>query len=277
MPRADATTSQSTPPDPKLEVIDYVSQAKRSRVHIEEKPYVNSVTLGPALVRKTPVARCPAAVHGAGSPRLGRDGRLPHGARCQAGTTRTTGPTGTSGVGPTPDDLRGQVRRLPRAAGGEDIRGKRWIVITGLVPIEKQETAYADTFKQSLGYDPQNDYPKYWCYAVERVEVASAADAAHPDWSKATKFVSTKEIERVAEWSASRDADIVAPEYIDNALVFPLPPLVESRSGTPASPMKIDIPVEKIGERDQGPGGEMRRRAPPRGLGDERMPGPLGA
>ena len=36
-------------------MIDYVSQAKRSRVHIEEKPYVNSVAWDPPLFE---TARC---------------------------------------------------------------------------------------------------------------------------------------------------------------------------------------------------------------------------
>ena len=96
--------------------------------------------------------------------------------------------------------------------------------------------------------------PCIWCYWVERVEVASAADAANPDWSKATKFVSTKAIDEASqEWSTSQDADIVAPEYLDKRLVFPLPPLV-NRAWDASVAHEPEIPVEKIGERDQGPG-----------------------
>ena len=185
-----------------------------------------------------------------------------------------------------PPDTRGRSKRLPgsdpmgggmfqRGAGGQDIRGQRWIVLTGLVPIEKQETAYADTFKQSLGYDPQNDYPVYSGYLVERVEVAGAADAAHPDWSKATRFVLTKVINQASEKWTPLGTDIVAPEYLDKdkALVFPLPPLVNRFWDADASAAhEPEIPVEKIGPGEQGPGDIMRLR----GVGGGMMPrGPM--
>ena len=184
---------ESTPPDPKLDVVDYVSQAKRSRVRIEEKPYVNPVTWDPPLFESRPLRDAPplfTVQDLRGSAGMGAFRTAPAARLDQPERPAPRAETDERALEP------GRLRPMmpARAAGGEDIRGQRWIVITGLVPIEKQETAYADTFKQSLGYDPQNDYPMYLGYWVERVEVASAADAANPDWSKATKFISTKAI-----------------------------------------------------------------------------------
>ena len=158
---------ESTPPDPKLEVIDYVSQAKRSRVRIEEKPYVNSVTWDPPLFENRPLRDAPplfTVQELRGSAGMGAFHTVPA-ARLEQPEHRTRRNATSARIGPSDSAAGAMPGLMPaRAAGGEDIRGQRWIVITGLVPIEKQETAYADTFKQSLGYDPQNDYPMYLGY-----------------------------------------------------------------------------------------------------------------
>ncbi len=68
---------------------------------------------------------------------------------------------------------------------GSEVRGQRWIVVTGLVPVEKQELAYSEAFKSAVNYDANKDYPEYSDYQVERVEVASPGEAADPDWKDA--------------------------------------------------------------------------------------------
>ena len=63
-------------------------------------------------------------------------------------------------------------------------RGQRRVVLTGLVPLEKQEAAYAEVLKQSVFFDPQKDDPDYPGYWVQRVEVNNSGDAANPDWEQ---------------------------------------------------------------------------------------------
>jgi hypothetical protein len=161
-------------------------------------------------------------------------------------------------------------------SGGEQLRGQRWIVVTGLVPIQKQELAYADTFKLSSGYDPQNDYPKYLGYWVERVEVDGTNEAA-PDWSKATTFISRKAIDSATqEWSSSSSLEVVAPEYIEETLTFPLGPLVNHNWDATVA-HEPEIPLQTTGVPGQGGnmpgpmGGALRGNA--RGLGPM---GPMG-
>ena len=51
-----------------------------------------------------------------------------------------------------------------RVAGNAAVRGKHWVVITGLVPVEKQANAYRKAFGDSVAYDPANDVPTYADY-----------------------------------------------------------------------------------------------------------------
>ncbi len=117
-----------------------------------------------------------------------------------------------------------------KVAGGDSTRGQRWIVLTGLVPLEKQETAYAETLKQSVFFDPQNDSPDYLGYLVQRLEVGNSGEAANPDWDKATRFNSYKAVKDADDqWSLSKDTDVVDPKFIIHKLVFPLGPLEGDR------------------------------------------------
>ena len=106
-------------------------------------------------------------------------------------------------------------------------RGQRWVVLTGLVPLEKQEAAYAEVLKQSVFFDPQKDDPDYPGYWVQRVEVNNSGDAANPDWDKAPPIISRTAIEQAeGQWSSSsKDADVVDPKFIIPNLAFPLGPL----------------------------------------------------
>lgn len=109
---------------------------------------------------------------------------------------------------------------------GDDIVGKHWIVLTGLVPLEKQDAAYIAAYKNSVRYNRTGDIPYYLGYWVQRIEVNSPADAANPQWDKAKEFMSKEVLNSVMmEWSAS-GGEVVARDYIDGRLTFPLGPLV---------------------------------------------------
>ena len=51
-----------------------------------------------------------------------------------------------------------------QAAPTTEIRGQRWIVLTGVVPIDDQMRAFAD-LASSKSYNPQRDVPIYLGYA----------------------------------------------------------------------------------------------------------------
>ena len=115
-------------------------------------------------------------------------------------------------------------------AGNTAVRGKHWVVITGLVPLEKQASAYRKAFSDALGYDPANDVPAYAGYIVERAEINSPADEKNPTFTK--KFNSTDvEKEIVKDWTQLQP-DVVDSRYIDPNLTFPLGPL-QNRFGAP--------------------------------------------
>ena len=47
------------------------------------------------------------------------------------------------------------VGSAPMAGTVQELKGRRWVVLTGLVPIEKQMQAYLDAFRHTAGYETQ--------------------------------------------------------------------------------------------------------------------------
>ncbi len=202
----DATPADSGLTDLPAKDRDYVAEASRSRDPIGENWYGIAVWDAP-LFEKRPLRDTPAlfAVQDLrGAAGVGAF-------RAAPGAAQQERASGT----PT-----------ARVAGGDSTRGQRWIVLTGLVPLEKQEVAYAETLKQSIAFDQQSDYPTYLGYWVQRVELDNSGDAANPNWDKAANFRSDKALSEAENlWSLSRDTDVVDSRFILRKLVFPLAPL----------------------------------------------------
>jgi len=232
----DATSPDS--PEYRLVVADYVAQAKLSRVHIKENPY-SLVGWDNPLFERQPLRDAPALF--AVQDLQGAAGM----AAC-----RTTGATAAQ---PAPGGGGGTPRRPKAAAGGEQTCGQRWIVLTGLVPVEKQQAAYDETFKNSVFHDPQKDYPIYLGYLVRRVEVTSSADAANLNWDAVKPIVSIKAIgEAEKQLVLATEADVVEPRYIERNLVFPLV-TVMNRPWDASVAHGPEIPL-KGKEHAEGPG-----------------------
>ena len=141
--------------------------------------------------------------------------------------------------------------------------------MTGLVPIDKQEAAYAETFRPAAGYNPESDHPEYLGYWVQRLEVTTADEAAHPDWSKAAApIMSSKAIQNAKQqWQGVSATDVVGPEYIGSLLVFPLGPMV-NRSWDASAACEPEIPMLKVDEPgSQNPGAMSRSTAGRSGAG----------
>ena len=86
-----------------------------------------------------------------------------------------------------------QLRAIPgRGAFPKDTgtTGKRWVIVTGLVPYKKQLDEYRNKFLTAASSDPAQDVPKYWGFFVQKAEVVPGAKE-EPKWSKST-FVGRK-------------------------------------------------------------------------------------
>lgn len=237
---------ERTPADSaELVVADYASQATQSRAEVAVKPYSHTVLWDKPLFDKRPLRDAPPLfavqkLRGASGVGAFRTVAV---AAARPAAARRTGRAGADAAAPA------------ATTRGDTLSGQRWIVVTGLVPIERQETAYTEAFKQSVFYDPQRDYPAYLGYWVERVEVSSAGDEANPNWDKATKFMSKQAINGALEtWSATASKEVVAGKYLDDTLAFPLGPLVNQTWG-PDVAHEPEIPVRKGAEREMGMGG----------------------
>lgn len=243
-----------------LVVKDYTSQAKRSRVEIEETPYVTPIALDPPLFARRPLRDIPPLF-----------------------TVQKLRGSGAIGAFRTTSAAQPERMGMPVAttARGGQIRALRWIVVTGLVPFEKQELAYDETFKQSRGYDPENDYPSYLGYWVQRVEVTDSGDVA-PDWENAETFISSKMFRAATQgWSDSKDVEIVPSEFLEERLVFPLGPLVNREwdvnvAHEPEIPIIRDARGGQGGFNMRGPAGMQRGGNSRRRGRDGPMGGPMG-
>jgi len=264
-------------PESGVTVADYVSKAKRSRVHIEEKPYAYSVTIDEPLfpqrrLRDMPPVYAVQQLRGAAERGAFRIGTKEAAARDEPARPPRGG------------------RRPPAVAAvnrsDEEIRGQRWVSLVALVPVEKQLTAFKEAFSGTVYSDPQRDVPDYLDFQVERVEVASPGEAADPDWEKAKskKTFTLKAAVRKAEdeWSPTQTrtptgSDVVAEKFLDEHLVFPLGPLIDRPWG-PSVTHEPQIPMTNLdvlrADRgmEGGPRTDPRRRPPAPGPDGEVAP-----
>jgi hypothetical protein len=117
----------------------------------------------------------------------------------------------------------------PYDPAGNVPQGQRWVVLTGLIPIEEQFQEYYEYFKTAQVRGP-GDVPAYVGYIVQRAEVSSP-DAGEPlRWSE-TFYSGKARRDAQLDWgSASRmTQDVVDPRFLDpeQRLNFPLPPSVD--------------------------------------------------
>jgi len=118
-----------------------------------------------------------------------------------------------------------RVSRGIARAGSQETEGRRWVVLTGLVPAHKQQEAYQQTFQNSEWFNPATDIPQYVGYRVERAEVTP--DGATSQWVKLDVAQAVRE---AASWSNTLD-DTIDPRFINERLTFPLGPLASGRWG----------------------------------------------
>ena len=232
-----------TKPETGLTVPDYVAKAKKSRDKIVEGPYAYAVDINPAIFptrRLRPTPPLFAVQDLRPTAELGAFAVLARNARAGADRNAT------------------------------EVGGRRWVSLTGLVPVKKQETEYKEAFSGTVQqYSPQTDVPDYLGYWVERIEVASPGDAVNPDWSKAKKIRSVDAVKAAGlDMDLLRSADVVAQKYKDprGAMAFPLGPRVDKPWG-PSVAHLTEIPLQssdrvRPGGGMEGPMGPMGPAGP---------------
>jgi len=80
------------------------------------------------------------------------------------------------------------------------VRGLRYVVLTGLVPIQEQFFAYEDYFRERKQYDRGRDVPTYYWYAVERAEVEPGQDL---DEAEFVPFDTRKSLAVARQWATT--------------------------------------------------------------------------
>jgi hypothetical protein len=110
------------------------------------------------------------------------------------------------------------------------IRGQRWVCVTGLIEHAKHYEAYKAVFEKAGHRDPVRDFPSYSFYRIERAEV----DPQDPDADPSTLtwvrlHVKNAMYEAESRW-ASMAQEVVDQRYWPanySIMMFPLGPLVD--------------------------------------------------
>ena len=117
-------------------------------------------------------------------------------------------------------------------AGRGDTLGQRWVVLTGAIPVAKQEAAYKEAFKNAY-QDPIQDVPSYIYYRVERAEVALSGDAADLQWERLN--VGWRGALKITKYWNSSQSEVVNGIFIakrvDIPMAFPLAPVTNYQWG----------------------------------------------
>ncbi|MGL6225894.1 MAG: hypothetical protein ACRC10_04610 [Thermoguttaceae bacterium] len=140
----------------------------------------------------------------------------------------------------------------PESKDKKDVEGRKWIVVTGLIPIQEQKRLYFDTFSEAMNGDPARDRPEYFVYKLERAEYDYAK--GQPGEWKAIDAVHQQGLVR-EEWEGSGTEPVVQEFLIPSSgspvsFAFPLPPLTKKQFGQevafpPEVPLKTDYELEQ--------------------------------
>ncbi|MCR4411611.1 MAG: hypothetical protein NUV77_04190 [Thermoguttaceae bacterium] len=114
------------------------------------------------------------------------------------------------------------------------VRGQRWVCVTGLIEHAKHYEAYKAAFEKAGHRDPVRDFPSYSFYRIERAEVDPQDPDADPStltWVRLHVANAMREAE--SRW-ASMAQEVVDQRYWPmnyTRMMFPLGPLVDRAWG----------------------------------------------
>jgi len=139
---------------------------------------------------------------------------------------------------PMPDvlavrDLHGAAGRGGIITSEEGAEGRRWIVVVGAVPLEKQTAEFKRCFQDATHRDAQSDVPHYAGFIIQRAEIDPLAPNKPPEWTKT--FTQKTMLAAAKTWGQSVAEDVVDPKYCLRSLCSPLPSLAEQTWGREAA------------------------------------------
>ena len=134
------------------------------------------------------------------------------------------------------------------AQPGTSRMGRRWVVVTGLIPVKKQLDLYLAAYASSVFTSPDRDTPTYFFYDVERAEVGINSNPNNFEWKRLNVFKAINEDQIL--W-AGMGTDPVDPTFLapipsnlSIPMAYPLPPVTnrfgEEVSHPPLIPMLTD-------------------------------------
>lgn len=133
--------------------------------------------------------------------------------------------------------------------------GRRWSVITGLIPVKEQLEYYVNAFSTSVHPDPMRDMPLYVFYEVERAEIEPGQTADQLQWKKLDFYRSLQQ--NLMLW-ATPALDPVDPNYIAPSpfsMAYPLPPIDkkfgEEVAHPPAIPLLTDTQMKQAKQMEK--------------------------
>lgn len=138
---------------------------------------------------------------------------------------------------------------------GRGVRGTRWVLVTGLLPIKSQFEAFELAFEDAEYRNPQTDIPTYVGYRVERAELSPTDEAGQLNWRPIS-------LRRAFAWTrlwgggSVSARDLIHRKFYPMQptgvwpMVFPLPPLTNASWGPevahpPEIPLLADMPEEE--------------------------------
>lgn len=145
-----------------------------------------------------------------------------------------------AGLGGAPASAASVEAPMPTGSGSGgmmdapgNLKGQRWVVLTGLLPYKKQWLEYGRVFRNAELKDPRRDVPQYIHYQVHRAEVIPGIDPQPDDW-KPINVV--RELVKTRAWAGAQP-EVIFPKFLHPPvpnmvpMAFPLPPMAKRTFG----------------------------------------------
>lgn len=195
--------------DVKLRVEDYPAVARRSRIPVEEKYYAHARPWDQPIGKKD--------VRRGSAPLLAIRSLEAHGDR---GTLA--------------------VSRSDVAGAGTRAVGRRWVLLTGVVPVREQYLAYRNTFAGSAYYNQATDSPEWVYFIVERAESPPGQSIEDAEFQPFDVQKLRSVIQEINDFVIQQD---IYPEWASiTRLALPLPSRLDKPWGDLAYPLVLTGP-----------------------------------
>jgi len=205
----DKDRTEELKKDIKLRVEDYPAVARRSRIPVEEKYYAHTRPWDQPIGKKD-ARRGPAPVLAVRS-------------------LEAFGDRGTL-----------TLSRSDVAGAGTRAVGRRWVLLTGVVPVREQYQAYRDAFAGSAYYNQTTDVPEWRYFIVERAEAPPGRPIEEAEYQPFDLEKLKSVFQEINDFVIQPD---IYPEWASiSRLALPLPARLDKPWGDRAYPLVLTGP-----------------------------------